>query len=198
MVLRRDDGACLALLHEVEGATVGRHALLDGRGRRDAVAGLLGGRGLVVAEDVDAGVGVGPEAAAVAAGGAVPREEAGQRDAVVRGDGGARVARLHQVEVVAVVHHARLRWRRRLDAVARLRWRRLVPDHRHAGVRIGPQAAAVAAGIGVPLQELRERDAVGGSYGRAGLARLNQVELIAVLDEFGLRRKWRFDPFFFS
>lgn len=59
-------------------------------------------------------------------------------------------------------------------------------NHADAGVRVSPQGTAVAAGLGVPARKVADGDTVAGGNVGARLARLDVVELVAVLHEVWL------------
>ena len=185
LVLVQDVLARLAV-NKVEGLAVGYHAGLEGCGGGDAVAGA-GGRAGGVADDGHAGIGVGPEALAVGAGRRVELNQLGDGDAVLASDGVAGLALGHKVEGVAVGDDGGLDGGRGGDAVAGLRGGRGVADDGDAHVNVGPEAAAVLVDRGVPRKELVDGDAVLAQDGGAALARLDEVEEVAVADHLRLR-----------
>lgn len=145
-------------------------------------------------------IGIFPHEGAVTADALVPVLEVGHADAVLRGDGVARVARLDKVEGLAVAHHAGLRRGRRDHSVALgRRGRRVVRGadaHIHlsyitmvrmtASVKrkatgfLTPHAGTVLTNARVPFVQLGNGDLVGGQDGAAAGALLDEVESIAV------------------
>ena len=141
-VLGQDGVAALALLYKVEDVAVGYHAGLDWGWGLDSVAGGRGrggcrrrccccccccccrsGTGLVP-NYRHADVHVGPKACTVGLDGRVPREQLGDGELVCTQHVVARLPFSHEVELVAVAHHAGLRWAWGLDAIARRLGRR--------------------------------------------------------------------------
>lgn len=107
----------------------------------------------------------------------IPRRKLGHRNLVRRRNRRARIARLHKVELFAILRHARLDRRRSRDVVGR---RRRVTDHGGADPDVGPQAGTVEAQVLVPRGELSEGDAFLCDDGVAGLAGGDVVEFVAV------------------
>lgn len=132
----------------------------------------------------------------------IPLDKLVQRDLVLGRQGRARVPALDEGELLAVVDHARLGGSGCRNAIALCRsGRRLFsgrsrfggtspsPNDAHTRIGVGPQPRTVALGGGVPLLELGDRDGVLGGDDGAGLARLDEVELVAVGCHAGLGRE---------
>lgn len=73
-------------------------------------------------DDRNAGVRIRPETSASATSGRIPCGELRQSDAVGRNNSSAILALFHQIKLIAVADHARLRRLRSRDAIAGLRW----------------------------------------------------------------------------
>lgn len=161
-VLVADGLAGLARRDVVEGLARGGHAALVRRRRRDAVA-----RRGCVSDDGGADVIVDPERSTIGLHGRIPRRDLLLRDALGRGDGGARVSRLDLVEAVTVVDHVGLDGCRSGDAIAgsgggSRGFGRSVADDRYTGVCVSPESGAGRADVGIPGLELSHSDTVLG------------------------------------
>lgn len=209
----------LVFLHKVKSLAVRHHPHLDRSRRRNAVA-RLGARRLrsrrglgrrrrrSEPDDAYAEIRVTPHRLAVVANARIPGRELLERDAILGSHVRAVLARLLEVELVAIVHHAWLCGERGGDAVARLGgcgrrlgcgcrlcWRRCgrEADHTNAEVGVAPHRLAVVSDTSVPGCELLQGDAVFRGHIGAVLARDLQVELVAVFYHTRLGRQRRSD-----
>lgn len=164
----------------MEPVTAPDHAVLDWRGRSDAISRVR--RRRRVADDRHARPRLRPETGAARPCRRVPGRELLQRNAVRADDGVAALPDLDEVELIAVVDHTGLDGRRRRDAVARGCRRGRVADDGDADVRIKPETGARGAtDVGVPREKLGHRNTALGGDGLAAITALYEVEGVTVV-----------------
>ena len=161
VVVRCNGGTAVSVLDEVEVIAVVNHVIPHRRRGRDAISRLFscGGGRSRAADDVYTDVYISPETGAACTANIVPLGKVAQGNVVLGDDSSTALAFLDEVELGAVVHHARLGGRRSCDAVVRRSGRsrgrvgRVRSDDTNAHVNFSPKGAAVIPDV-VPLREL--------------------------------------------
>lgn len=117
----------------------------------------------------------------------IPLRKIRQRNIIPLRNNITRLILLHKVEFLAIPHHTRLRWRRRLNPIRRLRRRRRrrrrrVSNNRNTGIRFSPEATTIRTRSRIPGIKLCQRDPVCRRNSRTRIPGLHEVKLVAVAD----------------